>query len=276
MNRMSSSPRPQVRAETASNLVFDIGFHTGEDTAYYLRRGFQVVAVEANPSLYAAGTEKFAKEIAGGQLVLLNKALAREPGALTFYVSDMTVWSTADATWAARGEAAGFRTRPITVQAVTIADLIGAHGAPCFIKVDIEGYDKVVLEGLLATEVRPAYLSIESEKDSMAGLRHEFELFTRLGYDRFKRVDQRRVPRQRAPKAPGWTFPEGASGDFGEDAPGRWVNADRCLADHWMTWINYQILGDYRIAPRWLQSLWWRLGVRASWFDTHAKHASVA
>jgi hypothetical protein len=33
------------------DLIFDIGAHRGEDTEYYLRRGFRVVAVECEPSI---------------------------------------------------------------------------------------------------------------------------------------------------------------------------------------------------------------------------------
>ena len=32
-------------------LIFDIGCHLGEDSEFYLRKGFKVVAVEANPEL---------------------------------------------------------------------------------------------------------------------------------------------------------------------------------------------------------------------------------
>ncbi len=35
------------------DLVFDIGVNNGEDTAYYLRRGFRVVGVDANPDMVA-------------------------------------------------------------------------------------------------------------------------------------------------------------------------------------------------------------------------------
>jgi hypothetical protein len=29
------------------DLIFDVGFHRGEDTDFYLKKGFRVVAVEA-------------------------------------------------------------------------------------------------------------------------------------------------------------------------------------------------------------------------------------
>ena len=32
------------------DLIYDIGMHNGENTEYYLKRGFRVIAVEANPT----------------------------------------------------------------------------------------------------------------------------------------------------------------------------------------------------------------------------------
>ena len=60
------------------DLVFDIGVNNGEDTAYYLRRGFRVVGVDANPEMVASGEQRFHKEIRAGRLVLLNVGLAAE------------------------------------------------------------------------------------------------------------------------------------------------------------------------------------------------------
>ena len=37
-------------------LIYDIGLHRGEDTAYYVARGFNVIAIEANPDLVAECT----------------------------------------------------------------------------------------------------------------------------------------------------------------------------------------------------------------------------
>ncbi len=62
------------------DLIYDVGFHHGEDTEFYLAKGFKVVAIEAHPGLYRAGLEKFADHIESGRLVLLNLAVAE-----TFY-----------------------------------------------------------------------------------------------------------------------------------------------------------------------------------------------
>ena len=34
-----------------ADLIYDVGFHQGEDTAFYLKKGFLVVAFEAHPRL---------------------------------------------------------------------------------------------------------------------------------------------------------------------------------------------------------------------------------
>ena len=39
---------------TSNNLIFDVGLHTGQDTAFYLKKGFRVIAIEANPLLAPA------------------------------------------------------------------------------------------------------------------------------------------------------------------------------------------------------------------------------
>jgi hypothetical protein len=33
-------------------LIYDVGMNNGDDTAYYLRRGFRVVAIEPNPAAH--------------------------------------------------------------------------------------------------------------------------------------------------------------------------------------------------------------------------------
>jgi 16S rRNA A1518/A1519 N6-dimethyltransferase RsmA/KsgA/DIM1 with predicted DNA glycosylase/AP lyase activity len=36
-----------------SDLIFDIGLHRGEDTDFYLKKGFRVAAFEVDPNLVA-------------------------------------------------------------------------------------------------------------------------------------------------------------------------------------------------------------------------------
>src|SRR4051794_6646259 len=81
--------------------------HNGDDTEYYLSKGYRVVAVEANPLLCQEAERRFASEIAAGRLSILNVAIAEEEGSAEFYVKrerapqsslrppkDMTGWHT--------------------------------------------------------------------------------------------------------------------------------------------------------------------------------------
>lgn len=67
------------------DLIFDIGLHRGQDTRFYLDKGFRVVALDANPGLCAAARQSFAAELALGQLHIVEAAFhARAGESVTF------------------------------------------------------------------------------------------------------------------------------------------------------------------------------------------------
>ena len=263
-----------------SDLVFDIGFHEGHDAAFYLAKGFRVIGVEANPQLCMRARTHFSEALADGRLVLVNKAIDRRPGRVTLYVPERSDWSSLDPDFPSR-HGTEVPVQAVDVEAITTAQLIEEHGTPYFIKIDIEGHDKAAVDGLIDTDERPHLISLESERDSFRDLRREIETLVRLGYDRFKIVNQRTVPQQKPPhparegQQVDWQFNTVSSGLFGEEAPGAWLNADETVERYRRIFWHNALLGDYRVAPRWAQSIAWRLGVRTHWWDTHAKHESA-
>ena len=70
------------------NVVFDVGMHDGNDTAFYLHQGCAVLAVEADPTLVAAAAHRFAAEIEAGQLFILSVGIAAKNGEATFWICD--------------------------------------------------------------------------------------------------------------------------------------------------------------------------------------------
>ena len=48
------------------DLIYDVGMHRGEDTQFYLRKGFRVVAFEANPENVSFCRNKFRESIDHG------------------------------------------------------------------------------------------------------------------------------------------------------------------------------------------------------------------
>src|SRR5262249_28452785 len=69
-------------------LIFDIGAHKGEDTRFYLRKGFRVVAVEAYPHHVQHIQDQLADDILRGDLVVEQVGIGETRGRGKFYVHE--------------------------------------------------------------------------------------------------------------------------------------------------------------------------------------------
>lgn len=225
-------------------IVFDLGMNNGDDTAHYLRCGFSVLAVEANPVLCAQARDRFQAEIAAGRVTVLQVAIAEQDGTATFFVNlDNDHWSSLDPGWAGRD---GTATRETTVEAVTLETLVARFGAPHFLKVDVEGVDRTVIEQVRALTVRPRYVSVEDCRFGPLYL----EAFRDCGYDSFKLLDQSTVPTLLDPYS-GQPFPAGSSGPCCEAVPGPWLSYED-MVNHYHETVRDR--AGTRLAPR---THWW-------------------
>jgi FkbM family methyltransferase len=269
------------------NTVFDVGMHKGEDTEFYLKKGFDVVAFEANPDLIAQCERKFRDEIAQGTLRIVEGAIASEAagGHLTFYRNvQKSVWGTIEASWADRNRRLGTESVGIDVPRVDIASSLRTYGMPYYLKIDIEGADRLVLQALRACDERPRYVSIEAEKVDFAELTDTISALSSLGYTSFKAVQQATIPGMKIVTTTvrgepvSHVFASDASGPFGEDLPGSWTDASACLRQFETIFKLYRLFGDDGIvsnAPgggllvRGLTHLYRR--PLPGWYDIHAK-----
>lgn len=263
-----------------NDLIYDLGLHIGEDTDFYLKKGFRVVAVEANSELCEQARARFADAVADGRLTIVNRAIAEQPGEITFFDNVHHGWGTIFPEWADRNRRLGAESVERTVTATTMEALLAEYGAPYYVKIDIEGADMIALSGLAATSERPRYVSLESNKTSFSALRQEFATLVALGYDRFKIVSQPAVHKQRLlnPPAEGafvdHRFSYGASGAFGEEAPGKWLTAEAAIEAYRPIFLRYALVGDDPfIRSRYIRKALRMFGFRASWYDTHARLA---
>jgi FkbM family methyltransferase len=141
------------------NLIFDLGVNNGEDSAFYLAKGFRVVGVEANPALAGTVRDTFRAEINRGQYVLVAAGLWSARGTLPFYLNlDNDHWSSFDPGYGCRD---GTRFEVVDVPCMTLHDLIAEHGIPRYMKIDIEGADRIVLSDLQGIGVLPPFISVE-------------------------------------------------------------------------------------------------------------------
>lgn len=240
------------------SLIFDIGMHIGQDTEFYLKKGFRVVAVEANPTLVEAAEKRFESEISAGQLIIENVCIGTERGNAKFYVNNqVSEWSSLDERLGSRQVGS----TQINVDMVRYLDLAEKHGTPYYLKIDIEGMDVAPIIDLYKCRSKPAYVSCEAS--GIEGCAHLFA----LGYKKFKFVMQRGLPELVLPKPAleGETvdhvFPLGSSGPFGEEAPGQWSRLEDCLTDYYVykhfrrldnrlqqDWADFHACGDRFLA----------------------------
>lgn len=206
------------------DLIFDIGMNNGDDTDFYLKKGFRVVAVEAIPTLCAHAAERFKDEVASGRLIICNIGVAPVRGKMSFYINhNINEWSSFDREIASRGH-------PVTELKVATAkpeDFFMAFGIPHYCKIDIEGFDRPVVEAIARLEVKPKYVSFEN------GAPRDFEVLAAAGYDSFQLVEQSSIPKIDLPDPSGegntitHRFPSGSSGPFGKDLSGIWWSIDQ-------------------------------------------------
>jgi FkbM family methyltransferase len=202
-----------------TRLIFDLGCHRGEDSRFYLAKGFRVIGVEANPALCAELRAMFSKEIASGHFTLVENAIAEREGTVPFYVSGISIWGSLRPDWAGRAD----DVRSIDVPAITFGSLIEHFGMPYYLKIDIEGADILCLQGLQAFSQKPNFVSFECGDRSIPNLRNELALLRRLACRRFQIINQAFISAQREPFPAregcyvGHVVTAGSSGLFGNE-----------------------------------------------------------
>jgi FkbM family methyltransferase len=283
VTRQSTLKPARACPELVPDLVFDVGFHMGEDTAYYLRKGFRVVGVEAHPHLVATARREFAAELADGRLHIVSGAItAKGEGSLTFYThSRMSSWGTTEPTRADRNEVMG-PSVPVTVPAVDFAACLREYGVPYYLKIDIEAADMLCLEALfdVEPEQRPRYASIEGESESWSGLVRQFDTLERLGYTRFAIVQQATIGGRvgRITTRDGSTIPYcfrvHSSGPFGEDLTAPWLDKRAALRRYRRILPALVVAHAFDWLPKGLEIRYLTSALLGrplpGWFDIHA------
>ena len=132
------------------DLCFDVGANMGGKTAIFLGLGARVIAVEPQPAC-----ADFLRAHYGHNpnCVIVEKALGASEGTATMYLNDAIVLSTLSTEWIQRmGQSGRFQgtqwNSQIAVPLTSLDRLIEQYGVPAFCKIDVEGYEYHVLQGL--------------------------------------------------------------------------------------------------------------------------------
>lgn len=130
-------------------LVFDIGSNIGQITRRLINADCRVVAVEPQAKL------TFNKNYEG-VYAIKHECVADKIGEVDFYKceKDPTIssclesWKTIGSIRTLRSKSGSLKREKITLPTITLDALIEDFGKPKYIKIDVEGYEDKVLEGL--------------------------------------------------------------------------------------------------------------------------------
>ena len=130
------------------DLCFDIGSNHGERASVFRRLGATVVAVEPQKKCVLLLKEKFIKDPA---VIVVNAAAGETDGEATLHLcSETDECATLSpefiSEFSARSDLHWERTEITKV--ITLQTLIQQYGIPALVKIDVEGFESTVLNGL--------------------------------------------------------------------------------------------------------------------------------
>lgn len=274
-------------------LVYDVGMHKGEDSDFYLKKGFKVVGFEADPDLAELCRQRFSEQIKTNQLIIVEGAIIDTKrhkglgGKIKFFKNNkISVWGTIFDDRANRRAKLGYESEVIEVSTIDFSECLNKFGVPYYLKIDIEGMEVICLRSLKDVTERPDYISIESTKVSFDQLMEEFRIFKELGYNSFQVINQFKIPSYKEPRNSiegqylNYQFKSGSSGLFGNDLNKKnWKSSEKSLKHYKKIFSGYKLLGgDSQINKFRLGRLFKKYMIRLfgipGWYDTHAKHSS--
>lgn len=132
------------------DLCFDIGANVGSRVKIFLKLRSKVVAVEPQQECVRVLKSCFSNN---PNLTIIQKALGKTEGETLIYKSDGHTISSLSREWINTVKESGRFPNSSwdagnTVELTTLDQLIKTYGMPKFIKIDVEGYEYEVIQGL--------------------------------------------------------------------------------------------------------------------------------
>lgn len=156
-------------------LAFDIGCNIGKYTKKLLENGWNVVAVDPNPYLFCG-------HIPG--VIRVYAACSNSIGNIPFYFSNTDTISTASEFWVKESRFAGKHIwHKNEVPSTTIDELVKINGVPDHIKIDVEGYELIVLHGM--TKKYANEICFEWAEEQGDDIKSCIDYLSSLGYSKF-------------------------------------------------------------------------------------------
>jgi len=229
--------REKDRESESSNsktkkIIFDFGCNNGQNLNYFLEKAEIVVCVEANTILTERIKKKFERHVNNNSLFIENVCLSEIDGVKDFYISKQ---NDVLSTLVLPKDKENYQR--ITIPSMTPSNIIKKYRNELlvneieYIKIDVEGYDHIILDDLFKNNIYPKYISAEVH-DSIV-----IDLILNSPYKSFKFLESSEIEnnnknieflnhKQESVKI---DFIEHSSGPYGDDIPGKYYARDSII-----------------------------------------------
>jgi FkbM family methyltransferase len=159
------------------SVCFDVGANVGDRAEIFLELGARVVALEPQASCVRVLKRRFS---GNDRLTIVEEAVGASEGTAELHICSCNNGiSTLSQDWMTRGRHAGEYKwdRTTSVRVTTLDSLVERYGRPDFCKIDVEGFEVSVLNGL-STAI--PCLSLEFHPELIAELRKCLDIVSRI------------------------------------------------------------------------------------------------
>jgi FkbM family methyltransferase len=163
-------------------IAFDIGANIGQTIDALFNDYDKIIAFEANPNLALNLKSRYTQD----KIIIESLGVSDKNEVKTFNISNSHVVSTFSNDWITNSRFTGVYNWDTTIQVntITLDDIIKKYGIPYFIKVDVEGYEYEVFQGLTSL-LEETYFAFEWAEEQYEKINQTIDYLKSLGYSNF-------------------------------------------------------------------------------------------
>ena len=163
-------------------LIFDIGANKGDTVDYFIKHADKVVCFEPNLDLFKFLKDRFIKQ----NVIVDSRGLSDTIGIKKFMIANADTISTFSEEWVTNSRFTNFYkwNKSIDVETTTLDSIINQYGVPEFIKIDVEGHEYEVLQGLTYL-LDQTIFGFEWSEEQYENLQESVKHLQKLGYSQF-------------------------------------------------------------------------------------------